>query len=226
MKKLNLMWIIAILLLSTAIADNGMIETYKPNQNFNLPVHLTNSTGDVLGANCSIEIRQSNYSIILQSIMNEIDGGYYNYSYNLSQMGYYICNQNCTQGTSYTSESCDFKIEGDQMLMAVIVLIPLFIMFFMLFVAWLLPAESYPALKIGLILTSFIFVYQTYQFAVIGLTSETSLLVDSIGDNTLIYTWVYGIVFAVILLTFIYDIFMMFSNKKHKTGEGYDDEQR
>ena len=104
-----------------------------------------------------------------------------------------------------------------------VISIPIFITIFLLLVAWFLPPDKYPALKIGLMLASFIFVFQAYQYATIALGADnpTTSLIDAMGENTLVYTWVYWILFTGVILTLIYDIFMMF--RKPKTGEGYDE---
>lgn len=115
---------------------------------------------------------------------------------------------------------------ANEVIMAVTVLIPVFTAFFMLLVSWILPGEKYPALKIGLILVSFVFIIQAYNFSTVALGLVTGDLIDTIGTGTELYTWVYIIVFSIILITFIYDVFMMFSGKKYKTGEEYEDEQR
>ena len=104
-----------MLLASAVIADDGVIETYTPNQAFIIPVHLTNSSGNVVGANCSAQIRSSNFSVIANIVMQETSGGWYNASYSNSVAGYYFCSTNCTQGPQYTGGGCNFLIESDSM---------------------------------------------------------------------------------------------------------------
>ena|SRR3990167_9359131 len=222
MKWQNLIFLV-LMMMPIVMADSGIIETYKPNEVFDLSIHLTNKTGDVSGANCTAEIRNSTYGVKDTIQLYEINGGYYNATYNTSKIGSYFCRTNCTKDTQFVAGACDFIIKGDQMVMGVIILIPIFITLFLLIIAWLLPQEKYPSLKIGLILASLVFIFQAYQYAVIALTSDTNLLIDSIGENTFIYTMVYYIIFAIILITFIYDVFMLFDSKKHKTGEYKDD---
>lgn len=124
------------LLINISIADEGSIETYRPNQKFDLGVNLFNSTGNVVGANCSIQIRRENYSIVVDSVMNEIGQGWYNFTYNSSELGYFVCRQNCTTpGGAYSSETCDFFI-GDTKMGSIIgiVMIMIFIIAYYIFI--------------------------------------------------------------------------------------------
>jgi hypothetical protein len=104
-----------ILMSAISYADSGLIEVYEPNEIFDLGIHVHNSTSSVTGADCNIQIRNETFGIILDDQMNEIGGGWYNYTYNTSRTGKYFCRQNCTSGGIYSAETCDFIIEGETM---------------------------------------------------------------------------------------------------------------
>ncbi len=106
--------IILIMVLPIVMADRGEIEIYKPNEVLDLGIHLSNRTGNVVGALCQAEIRNNTFGVIFNVTLNEIGGGWYNGTYNTSRLGKYFCRQNCTQGTFFAAETCDFVIEGDQ----------------------------------------------------------------------------------------------------------------
>ncbi len=118
-------WIIPIIFFMFAnvvIADGGEIEVYKPREVLDLSVHLTNLTGVVLGATCQAEIRNDSYDVIETVLLSEINGGWYNGTYNTSRVGKYFCRQNCTKDTFFVAETCDFVIEGErQMPIAIII---------------------------------------------------------------------------------------------------------
>ena len=126
---------IMVLFATTVFADKGLIEIYKPNEVFDLGIHLTNRTGEVLLANCSVQIRNESFGTIQNSNMNEIGGGWYNFTYNQSKVGKYFCRQNCTKGDFYIANTCDFIIAGeDDMPIAVIlaVIFVIIVYFFLL----------------------------------------------------------------------------------------------
>jgi len=119
-------WIILTLMLlfaTTVYADEGLIEQYEKDEVFSLGIHLTNRTGEVLGASCNIQIRNESYFVLEDSVMNEIEGGWYNFTYNTSDLGKYFCRQNCTQGTFYAANTCDFIIEEGIKVITAIILI-------------------------------------------------------------------------------------------------------
>ncbi len=218
-------WLILILIiffLPVVIADKGEIEIYKPNEVFDLSIHLSNRTGNVLGANCQAEIRNKSYGVIATITLNEVDGGWYNGTYNTSKVGKYFCRQNCTQGSFFAAETCDFVIGvDDNMALGMLIFIPLFIAGFLLVVSWMLDPEKYWAMKLGLILAGFVFVFQAYHFnnLVISEFFGSTNITNAIGDATWIYGMFFVSLFFIFLITFIYDIFMLFSNRKHKTGD-------
>lgn len=102
-----------ILCLPFVYAQDSEINVYRPNEVFDLSVHLLNSTGGVEGATCQIAILNESKNLIIEDTLNEISGGWYNYSYNISDVGYYNCRQNCTKGDKYIAGTCDFAIKGD-----------------------------------------------------------------------------------------------------------------
>ncbi len=117
MKKLNLIWFIALLILPCVLS----VQTYAPNEVIPLGIHLSNSSGGVVGANCSAQIRDGSLNVIADIVMQEINGGWYNATYNTSQTGYNYCLQNCTLGTSYTADTCDFIVAEDEIMSWVII---------------------------------------------------------------------------------------------------------
>lgn len=128
MDKPYLIWICAILALVTTVTASGDVEEYAPGEKIPLSIHLTNSTGNVVGASCNIQVLNSSYGLILNGPMNEISGGWYNYTYNTSQVGFYFCRNNCTLGSAFTAETCNFEVEGDKnMLIAIMICISLII---------------------------------------------------------------------------------------------------
>ncbi len=134
MKKIILFLIISLLLLQIALAEEGLIETYKPREVFDLSVHVTNVTGEVLGANCNVQIRNESLANIADLAMNEIGQGWYNATYNTSKVGNYFCRQNCTLGTQYTAATCDFIIQGDKdMPLAIIIMLTLIVAVYLYF---------------------------------------------------------------------------------------------
>lgn len=134
-ERLGLLITIFILIFSLVNAENGNIETYTPNQVIQLSVHLVNTTGEVDGANCSAQIRNSSYDTISTIQLEGRSGGYYNATYTTTRIGNYFCNYNCTFGTSYSSESCDFIIRGDNTMPIAIVLILLFVIIFYIYMS-------------------------------------------------------------------------------------------
>ena len=211
-----------VLVLPIVMAEKGEIEIYKPREIFDLSLHLKDDDGDVASASCKIQIRNESFDTLVDGDMNEIGGGWYNYTYNTSKTGVYLCRQNCTKGSLFTSGTCDFVIGVDEnMSLGMVVFIPLFIAGFLLVVSWMLDSKKYWALKFGMIMIGFIFIFQAYWFnnLVISEFFTSNNITNAIGDATWIYGMTFVAIFMVFLITFIYDVFMLFSNKKHKTGE-------
>ena len=113
MKKWTLIFLL-ICLAVPVLADQGKIEIYKPKQVFDLSLHLTNESGDVIQADCKLQIRDSAFIVKLDQNMSDKGGGWYNATYNTSSTGSFLCRQNCTQGNFYASNTCDFTIKGDE----------------------------------------------------------------------------------------------------------------
>ena len=88
-------WVLIILmvLLNVLIvaAQDSTVNTFKVNERFDLSVHLNNENGDVEGASCNIQIRNNSFNVLLNDVMNEKDGGWYNYTYNTSRQGIHLC---------------------------------------------------------------------------------------------------------------------------------------
>lgn len=106
--------ILMVLLLPIVMADQGEIEIFNPREVIDLSVHLTDSTGEVVLANCSVRIMNENYTLIENIKMEEIGNGWYNATYNTSETGYYLCRQNCTKDDDYIAGTCNFIIQGDE----------------------------------------------------------------------------------------------------------------
>ena len=214
--------ILLIIFATSVTADKGLIEVYKPNELFDLGIHLTNTSGEVEGANCDIQIRNETYNVILNDDMNEIGGGWYNYTYNTTEVGKFFCRQNCTYRTSFAAETCDFIIGvDDDMILGMLPLIPLIIAFFLLVVSLMLDSKKYWAMQIGFVGLAFVFIFQSYQYSTLVIIEffNSPNIINALGDST----WIYGMSFVamvfIFLITFIYHLFMLFSGKKHKTGE-------
>lgn len=206
------------------IADKGEIETYKPAERFDLTIHLTNQTGEVNKANCTVMVLNSSYGVILNESMVSKGRGWYNYTYNQSNVGKYFCSQSCVNGGLFAAETCDFIIGvEDNMLLGMIVFIPLFIAAFLLVISFFLPAEKFWALKIALPILGLVFIFQSYQYGVIAIGELYAFpnLINAIGDNTRIFGIVIWTLTSVVMISFIYDLFMLFSKKKgkHATGD-------
>lgn len=118
------------------------------------------------------------------------------------------------------------QAEDGNMLLGMIVFIPLFIAIILFGIAWFLPPEKYWALKLTLPVLALFFVFQAYQYGVIAIAEfyDSSALINAIGDNTFIFGMVIFVIIAIIIIQIVYDVFMMFRDKKHKTGGGYNDE--
>lgn len=212
---------------------------YPQNENLSLNFDVLDSNATKLTnttTNCSFILTNNIGELeILTNLTYNETNKLWNTKYYTDDLGVHSFYVHCVSGNGqkgYTTESFETTKNGsenirDGFALFTLVSIPLFITIFLLLMAWFLPGEKYPALKIGLAMGSFVFIYQTYQYATIVLgSSDTNALLESIADSTLLYTWIYVITFTVIILTLIYDMFMIFSNKKHKTGEGYDENQR
>lgn len=150
-------WIIPILMVlfgTVVLADEGEIEKYKPSEVFDLGVHVSNVSGDVLGADCRIQIRNSSYNTVVNTDMNEIGGGWYNFTYNTTTRGIHFCRHNCTQGPLFVSETCDFIIEGDDQVSLSAVFVTLFIISIYLIMLFILQSRMFAehgGVKIALI---------------------------------------------------------------------------
>ena len=107
---------IFIILATQVLAQVRDVDVYDLNEVFDLSIHLSDESGDITGAECQTQIRYINLSVKDQFTHDEIDGGYYNATYNSSESGTFLCRQNCTKGTDFTSGTCDFKIQDDEKL--------------------------------------------------------------------------------------------------------------
>ena len=126
--------ILLILFLPIVMADQGEIEIYKPREILDLSIHLSNITGVVTGAICQVEVRNNTYGVIANITLNEINGGWYNGTYNTSRTGKYFCRQNCTKGGLFVAGTCDFVIEGDTQMPIAIILTIIFVITIYFFV--------------------------------------------------------------------------------------------
>lgn len=111
-----LKWLILFMIITAnaAFAEEGDIEVYKPRELIDLSLHLSNTTGDVTSAACNLQIRNSTKDQILNDAMQNTGGGWYNYTYNTSAVGSYFCRYNCSLGSSYAADTCDFVVKGDE----------------------------------------------------------------------------------------------------------------
>lgn len=130
--------LIAIICMQTVYGEKGEIEVYKPREIFDLSVHLTDSDGEVKAANCSVQIRNETMDILINDNMEEIGNGWYNYTYNTSDVGKYFCRQNCTEDERYIAGTCDFEIQGDETMPIASILVLIFVI-----IVWLLLANYF-----------------------------------------------------------------------------------
>lgn len=147
-------WIILILMTlfiaSVIFADEGITETYKPNEKFSLGVHLSNKTGDVENANCSVQIRLSNFTVKDEFALNNSGGGFYNATYNVSETGDYPCRFNCTRGDKFASTTCNFTIKGDTQMQIALVIIMGFVITFLFVLSRYIKIEAIKVLLIAI----------------------------------------------------------------------------
>jgi len=111
MKDKIILLLATLLLMPVVLGDNGIIETYVVNEVFDVSLHLSDENGNVVGANCNVQIRNHSFDVIEEKGLNEINQGWYNGTYNTSQAGKYFCRQNCTLGALFAADTCDFIIQ-------------------------------------------------------------------------------------------------------------------
>lgn len=206
-------WLVLILMVMFAtvvFADEGATKTYRPNEVFGLSVHLSNSTGDVIGGNCSIQVRNESYAVIINDLMTEKGGGWYNYTYNTSKVGKYYCRQNCTQGDLYGSATCNFSIKGDsQMPLAIIVMLSL-IVFCYLWLVWFLHSDKFTQhgiIKASIILFVFWFLLIPLNFGIesMGQSGASQQMINMVSIVHIV------MIYLNILLTAYFVIFVIVS---------------
>lgn len=214
--------------------------TIKQDRFFEFEIHvynLSNGMPVIGGIECYFHLYNTNGTHLLELSDNTISHQF-DYSFKvgggnftgLQTCNYVIqCNSSTEGGfvSSFVTVTRSGKEEPalSGSLVLGIILIPLFICFFLLAFSWFLPIEKYWALKLVLPLSGMFLIFQSYQYAIMSLAkyNSTSYLINAIGDNSYIYGWVVWIIITIFLITFIYDIFMMFSGKnKDKTGEEYE----
>lgn len=133
-------WTLIILFLLAvpyAMAQDLEADTYKPNEVLDLSVHLSDTNGNVEAATCYIQVRNNSFHTIVDGTMEEIGGGWYNYTYNTSETGYYHCRQNCTDSTRFIAGTCDFIIEGDERMSLAILLVVMAVIAFYFILLWM-----------------------------------------------------------------------------------------
>lgn len=214
---------IILMMVLSAIPVVADLQNYFPGQQINLGLYLANSTGDAAGANCSVQIRNSSYGVILDANLKEIGNGFYNGTYNISSVGTYFCRQNCTQGPQFTSQTCDFTIGVGDMSFGTIIMIPFLISLLLLVFSWMLNEEKYWALKLGLAILAFVPVFWSYNYAVlvVGKFYVFPDLVDSIGRHTFVYGTFFWVLIVIITISVMVDVLKVIKAKRNKTGQ-YD----
>lgn len=126
-----------IMLTTPALAQERDVDIFDLNEVFDLSIHLSDETGDITGAECNTEIRDDNFSVIKVIAHNEIDGGWYNATYSSNESGTFPCRHNCTKGTDFTSETCDFKIRtNEKMIITAIIVILALALIFLIIGIW------------------------------------------------------------------------------------------
>jgi len=218
--------LLLIIFVPIVMADRGEIEIYLPEEVLDLSVHLSNRTGVVVGADCQVEIRNDTYKVIETIAMNEIDGGWYNATYNTSVLGKYFCRQNCTQGSFFASETCDFIIEGDKQMPISVILTVIFVIGVYFFILIRLFTErsftEHGMVKLLFFLTAFWIVLLPLDMAVQFNTFNGGPVVVTDHLNTLYTIMVFLNYFITIyfMLWFIIQMIRKVGNTKNKIRFG------
>jgi hypothetical protein len=224
--KIWIILIVVLLSLNIAFAEQGTTETYSPGQKFLLNVHVTDLGGEVNNANCSVQIRNETNDVVLDSNLIRQEGGWYNYTYNISKVGEYSCRYNCTLNGRYSAATCDFVIKGDDsMILGALILIPIFISILFLVLSWSLNDEKFQALKIGFAIGAFIPIFWAYNYATIIIAKFYSMpeLLNNVGGSASLFGWIFWIFVIIIIITLIWDIVAYVMGKKQKKTGNYDD---
>ncbi len=133
MKKI-ILFIFIIALIPLVSAQEKDVDIYRLNEVFDLSIHLSDESGDITGANCQTQIRRANFTVKDEFTNTEVEGGWYNGTYNSSEPGIFLCRHNCTKGTDFTSGTCDFKIEDNLKVILAVIITILVIAFILLIV--------------------------------------------------------------------------------------------
>jgi len=199
-------------------------------------IHVFNKTtglsvGEAAGISCYVDLYNQTGAHFISVAELDRDGIEFELDIsgsNFTTLGAYsfmiYCNNSIlggfvSGGFEVTTTGEDHEINN--LALAFLIVIPLFISIFFLIVSWMLDPLKYWALKLGLILLGFTFIFQAYHFGnlVISEFFPSENITNAIGDATWIFGMSFVTLFFIFLITFIYDIFMLFDNKKHKTGE-------
>ena len=193
------------------VADTGETETYKPREIFDLSIHLIDKEGNVENANCSVEIRNQSYDLILNDGMNEIGEGWYNYTYNNSKVGKYFCRQNCTKGTDFAAMTCDFIIEGDsEMDVAIILMLGVFMIVLTLLAIssnslWL--RGFFGIIDLGVLLLG---INTARLIAISG--GASSGIVDMLNSAYATSMWIMLFILSIAMIYGLWNLFLYFKN--------------
>ena len=126
-----------IILTTFVLAQEKDVDIYDLNEEFDLSIHLSDESGDITGAECQTQIRNINFIVIDTFTNNEVNGGWYNATYSSNSSGIFLCRHNCTKGTDFTSEVCDFKIQDDDtMVIAAIITVLAIALIFLIIGIW------------------------------------------------------------------------------------------
>lgn len=220
--------ILLILLLPIVVADKGEIELYKPNEFIDLSVHLTNKTGEVVGANCSVQIKNESYGLVLNTEMEEIGNGWYNYTYNTSRNGMHFCRYNCTQGTLYVAETCDFVIAGEEDMPVAVILVVIFVIivyFFLLINLFTARAfTEHGLIKLLFIMIAFWILLLPVNMAVQynDANGGPAVVTEHLETLYQIMVWLNSFIVVYFMLWFIVQILKKIGTEKRlkETGEG------
>jgi len=223
--------IIFIILMSAIVtADKGLIEVYKPNEVFDLGIHLTNSSGDVGKANCSVQVRNESLGVILDDIMNEVGGGWYNYTYNNSNVGKYFCRQNCTKDSLYTAETCDFVIKGDENMNTAIIIAVMSILIIYLALIFFFTKnttfEEHAILRLLFIVSGFWFLLLPLNIAIQinEFNGGSTIITTNLEILMQIMVWVNVLITFYFMLWFLVKIMqkLLFIKKQKEEGDTLD----
>lgn len=127
---MKIKWILPLLMVifaTVVTAEQEETRYFNPGEVIDLSVHLTNNTGTVSNATCTVEIKNESYSTVHLQNLTEVGEGWYNGTYNTTTLGIYKCTQECSKNGDYVSGTCNFTIKGSETMGTAIIIGLIFI---------------------------------------------------------------------------------------------------